>query len=150
MFNSSFVNVCTVKSSANVRAFAAPQESFRIPLVCSSDTSPTLLGCIPFASDKLNSCIRPTEPDVSAWPSREATCSESTNSSFRSGSSSGLKQMVKNTLRLPTGPAGWTETVPWSKWKIQRAWWQAFTSDITPLRGRIFYRVIRIRRLQGN
>jgi hypothetical protein len=58
--------------------------------------------------------------------------------------------MVKNTWRLPTGPAGWTETVPWSKWKIQRAWWQAFTSDITPLRGRIFYRVTRSRRLQGN
>jgi len=67
MFNSSFVSVCT------------------------------LLGHIPFASDKLNSWMRPTEPDVSAWPSRDATCSGSTSSSFRSGSPSGLKQIVKNT-----------------------------------------------------
>ena len=48
----------------------------------------------PFA--KLRSRLRPTEPEISAWPSRLAPRSESTNSIFRALLSSS-KARVKNT-----------------------------------------------------
>lgn len=56
------------------------------------------LGYSQPSAEKLNSCMRPTEPEASAWLSLEATRSESTKSSVRAGSSPpGLKEMVKNT-----------------------------------------------------